>query len=90
MDMAEEVAQIITDWGIGSKIGYFITDNVFNNNTAINQLAGKFGFNAKQRRLRYIRHIINLVVRQILFGVDVDLFKQDCHDTRDLLATHRH
>lgn len=84
--LAEEVAQIITEWGIGGQLGYFVTDNASNNDTCMEALAEEFGFNHKHRRLRCIGHIINLVVRQILFGKEADALENDCAQPKELLA----
>ena len=46
-------------------------DNANNNNTCINKLSIKFGFDPLHRRLYYIGYIINLVTHILLFGVDL-------------------
>ena len=52
-------------------MGYFIADNINNNNTYINKLSIKFRFNPLYYHLYYMGHIINLVTHMLLFGVDL-------------------
>ncbi|EKG18608.1 putative transposase [Macrophomina phaseolina MS6] len=51
-------------------------------------LAKEFGFIAKWRRLRCCGHIINLVVRQILFGKDPDAFEDEEAQAKELITEH--
>jgi len=53
-------------------MSYFVVDNADNNNTYINDLSIKFGFNLLYYRLCYIGYIINLVAYILLFGVDLN------------------
>lgn len=39
------------------------------------KLTKRFKFNLKHRRLRYIGYILNLVVREALFGSKIDVLK---------------
>jgi hypothetical protein len=62
-------------------------DNASNNDTCIQDLAKEFDFDFKERRLRCIEHIINLVARSIIFGLDPNAFEaflsvatDDVHD----------
>jgi hypothetical protein len=50
------------------KLGYFILNNTTNNNTTLFKLAKSIKFQPKERRLRCISHILNLIVEQYLFG----------------------
>jgi len=69
------VAAIIRAFKIVDRIGYFVLDNATNNDVAIDQLADEFGFIAKERRLRCIGHVINLIAKQLLLGEDPELFE---------------
>ena len=42
------------------KVGYFVLNNAYNNNTAVVALADKYGFKAAYQRLRYCCYILNL------------------------------
>ncbi|KAF4314536.1 HAT domain-containing protein [Botryosphaeria dothidea] len=89
VNLAEEVAKIIAEWGIGGRIGYFITDNADNNDTCLDALAKEYGFNKRWRRLRCCAHIINLIIRQLLFGHDPDAFKDNANAPQELLAEYQ-
>jgi hypothetical protein len=43
------------------KLGYFVLDNAYNNNTTINTVAAEMGFSATERRLACGPHMFNLV-----------------------------
>lgn len=60
-----------------SKLGYFVLDNAYNNDTAIAVLGSKYGFIASHRRLRCSAHTINLVGQAVMFGMDKDAFDND-------------
>ena len=67
------VNDIIEDFQINDRLGYFILDNASSNNTMVKEVAKKFRdrgiqFNPLQRRLRCCGHIINLTVQAFLFG----------------------
>jgi len=51
-----------------SNIGFFVLDNATNNDTTLVELAKDLGFDLKERRLRCIGHIINLIAEQYLFS----------------------
>ena len=79
-NQASIVVNVIREFGIASKIGYFMMDNATNNDTMINALSGllfdeyKIQYNAIHHRLRCNGHIINLVAKAFLFGHDEDAF----------------
>jgi hypothetical protein len=73
--IADAVAQILRYFDISSnKLGYFVLDNAYNNNTAVNQLGLMYGFKAADRRLRCACHILNLVGQTIMFSRDSDAY----------------
>jgi hypothetical protein len=78
-NMAGEVWKIIKELGITHKVGYFVLDNATTNCTTLRSLqvdlhaAGLSQFKATDRRLRCMGHIINLIVKKILFGTAVDV-----------------
>ena len=73
-NIAKGIAKIIRDWGLEDRIGYFVIDNAGNNNTCIDQLSAQFNFDAGERRLRCMCHILNLVAMAIMFGQDLEAF----------------
>ncbi|KAM3554984.1 hypothetical protein ARSEF4850_006205 [Beauveria asiatica] len=71
------------------KIGYFTLDNAPNNDTAMDTIRERFNVYSKGRRGRCFSHVINLVVRVILFGKDADAF-ESCSRQGDNSATTEH
>ena len=71
VDMAAVIEEIVTTYGIRDKVGAFQMDNATNNDTALDALALTIPrVDRKQSRLRCFGHIINLVVKALLFGTD--------------------
>ncbi len=62
---------------IGKNLGFFVLDNTTNNNTTLIELSKSLDFDLKERRLRYIGYIINLIAKQYLFSQDSKSFKDD-------------
>lgn len=72
-NQASVVLQVLDDYGIRAKLGYFIMDNVNSNDQLVAHVASALNqdgvkYNAEERRLRCNGHIINLVVQAFLFG----------------------
>ena len=71
-NLCSVLIQILSEYNIWSKIGYFMMDNASNNDTMLEafslhmEMLG-IPFNVLHRRLRCIGHIINLSVRSLLF-----------------------
>jgi hypothetical protein len=79
----------ITHFNLQHNLGYFVTDNASNNDTALDALAAEFGFNSHDRRLRCAGHILNLVARALLFGENPDAFEKNCEvEKTDLEDLH--
>jgi hypothetical protein len=81
--------QVAKEFSLTKKIGYFTLDNASNNDTALviigNMLKGiGVSFDPIRRRLRCFGHVINLVVKAFLWGVDVDAFEQDIASYQEL------
>jgi len=43
------IGNTIAEYNLGSRIGWFVMDNAYNNNTCINFLVVELGFNKEQR-----------------------------------------
>ena len=72
-NLANEVADVLAEWDIGSDcLGYIVLDNASNNDTAMRALGKEFGFDPEERRLRCLGHVINLAVKQLIFGKAAD------------------
>ena len=73
------------------KLGYSVTDNAPNNDTALETLSASLlekgiHYDVSSRRLRCIGHIINLVVKTLLFGAKAitdDTSHSPCTDNYD-------
>jgi hypothetical protein len=74
--LADEVADIITYFGVEDRIGYFTLDNATNNDAAMKSLGYEFGFDSGERRIRCAPHSINLAVRSMLYGNKNDNFEE--------------
>jgi len=75
-NIAAEIAQILMEYGIDDKIGYFALDNARNMDSAMDQLGEEFGFDGRSRRARCLGHIINLVCKALLFGHDAEAIEE--------------
>ena len=77
-DQASVILPVFERFSINkSNIGFFVLDNATNNDTILVELRKAIGFEPKERRLRYIGHIINLIAKAYLYGQDVSLFQED-------------
>jgi hypothetical protein len=75
-NIAEAMLPILREIGVISKLGFFITNNVSNNNTCVRAICQSLDIkNPDTRRVRYLDHIINLAAKAFLFGEDVDAFE---------------
>ena len=78
-NQAKLIIDVLKEYEITDKIGYFITDNASNNDTCIDIIVRTLlpTFTAEQRRQRRLRcwgHIINLAAKAFLFGKNPDDF----------------
>lgn len=74
---ARIVLDVLKDFGIIGKLGYFVMDNAHANDALIREVAEALKdegvyYNYRERRLRCNGHIINLSVQAFLFGKQVD------------------
>lgn len=79
-NIAATILEIIGEYGLERKVGYFTADNASNNDTAMEAIGTALGFPWVERRVRCLGHIINLVVKALLFGQDHDAFERDVSD----------
>jgi hypothetical protein len=76
--IAEVVMAIFKEFNITvGKLGYFVLDNAYNNNTAITTVALKIGFDATERRLACGPHTINLIGQMLLWGKEKESYNND-------------
>lgn len=74
-DQALIIYPLLKSFGITSKnLGHFVLDNAKNNDTTLEELGRRMGFDSEEKRLRCMGHVINLVAEQYLFGQDAKSF----------------
>ncbi|KAH7563658.1 hypothetical protein BM1_00705 [Bipolaris maydis] len=86
--IADIVAQTLQKFEISlSKLGCFVLDNAYTNDTAVTYLAGQYGFTAAYHRLRCGPHTLNLIGQAIIFGKDPDSYDNDAeeHEAEEIL-----
>ena len=88
-NIAAEIKEVIKAFQLEEKLGYFTLDNATNNDAAMADLGSEFGFDPLQRRVRCFGHIINLVVKALLFGSDDEAF-DDAVESDELLTRELH
>jgi hypothetical protein len=62
---------------IGYKIGYAVLNNAKNNDTVMEELGKRFGFNGRRRRGRCVSHTLNLSAKALLFGQHVKFIEDE-------------
>ncbi|KJZ68294.1 hypothetical protein HIM_12315 [Hirsutella minnesotensis 3608] len=75
--VAEQILEIIDSFDIRDKVGYLTLDNAGNMDTAAESIATALGFGSKRRRVRCFGHVLNLVVKALLFGHRADAFEAE-------------
>ncbi len=76
IDQCAVLLPLLTRFGITlSNLRYFVLNNATNNDTTLTELRKHIGFVPKDKRLRCIGHILNLITEAYLFGQDVSTFK---------------
>ena len=60
-NLADRVSKIIHKYRLEDRISYFVTDNAENNNTCLEDLGAKFGFDKQHRRLRQAAQAASLL-----------------------------
>ena len=81
-NQSSAVLKVLDDFGIRSKLGYFMMDNVNANEDLVLHVASVLTadgiqYNPQHRRLRCNGHVINLVVQAFLFGEKVSDYDTD-------------
>lgn len=87
-NQAEIIIEVIKDYDLGSRLGYFVTDNAYNNDTAVEIVVAHFfrSWTEKKRRSRRLRclgHVINLSAKAFLYGKEFDAFERDIENVRE-------
>lgn len=74
--MAEPVIQVIQDYKVIDKIGYFVLDNASNNDTCLEEVFDQIhpDLSVSDRCLRCFGHIVNLAAEAFLYGKNPEAF----------------
>ena len=91
-NIAEAILQLISEYGIAEKVGYFQADNAGNNDTCVQAILDVISptTQAAHRRLRCYGHVINLAAKAFLFGDDPDAFELEIENLEKLKLEIRH
>lgn len=76
-NVAAQIVEILESYEILEKVGYITLDNAANMDTAAEEVAEKLGLNLKKRRVRCFGHVLNLVVKALLFGHRSEAFEAE-------------
>jgi hypothetical protein len=69
---------LLQRFGINNKnLGYFVLNNATKNDTTLRELAKTIYFDPILKRLRYIRHIINLIAELYIFRQDTSTWEEN-------------
>jgi hypothetical protein len=88
-NIGQTVYDVVQEFGIEDKIGFFMSDNATNNDTTIQYIErrvredGNIGFDWHERRLRCWGHIMNLVVKGLLFGPKASKLEKERQEGED-------
>lgn len=82
LNISETIAEILTEFDVQDKLGYFITDNAYNNGSCLETLGNEFGFQYKRRWVRCSGHILNLAAQQVLFGAGAGSFEAEVENVK--------
>lgn len=78
--IAETVSDIIAQYGLQDRLGYFTTDNAIANEKTMGYIASEHGFERDSRWVRCSGHIFNLVGQAALFGLNNEAFSAAVED----------
>jgi hypothetical protein len=77
-NIAASVQDVVQEYEIQSSLGCFVLDNAHSNDTAVEKLGKLYKWpknEYRQRRLRCIGHIINLVAQAFILGEKQEIFE---------------
>lgn len=88
-NMSAVVLDVVKNFRIQTRLGYFVLDNAETNDTCVKSLSDHIDLPVLSgqpfsRRLRCFGHILNLVVKAFLFGNDADAFEVESRNRQGL------
>jgi hypothetical protein len=82
--MGKLVLEVLKEYEIYDRFGYFVLDNALSNNNAVKIILRESGIPSHSqyelRRLRCFGHIINLVAQAFLFGENIKAFETEDYE----------
>jgi hypothetical protein len=87
--MAQVIIQLIEEYDIASRLGYFVLDNAGSNDTCVHEILTTLRpdilpRDVPKRRLRCWGHILNLAAKSFLFGADAAAFEVEIATNAEL------
>jgi len=78
-NIAEAIVAVVKTYKIIDKIGYFVLDNAGLNDTCVSAIIERLNIKdiKEHRCLRCLGHVLNLLVKAMLFGENPEVFKKD-------------
>lgn len=82
-NIAKVLSTAITFYDVSPTIGFFMMDNAANNDTCIQELAKQYPTIKRESRLRCVGHMLNIIVKALLFGQGVSKLEQQLRGASD-------
>lgn len=82
-NMARALSIVIDFYNISTVLGFFMMDNASSNDTCIQELSKQYPAIHPQSRLRCVGHMLNLIVKALLFGQGVSKLEQQLRGASD-------
>ncbi|PNP38143.1 hypothetical protein TGAMA5MH_09947 [Trichoderma gamsii] len=82
-NIARALSVVIDFYDISTVLGFFMMDNASNDDTCILELAKKYPAIKPQNRLRCVGHMLNIIVKALLFGQGVSKLEQQLRSASD-------
>lgn len=76
-NIAAQILEILKSYEIFDKVGYITLDNAANMDTAAEEIAEALGVTLGKRRVRCFGHVLNLVVKALLFVHTAEAFQAE-------------
>ncbi|KEY73851.1 hypothetical protein S7711_10131 [Stachybotrys chartarum IBT 7711] len=76
-NIATQILEILESYEILDRVGYITLDNAANTDTAAEEVTQALGLGPKKRRVRCFGHVLNLVVKALLFGHKAEAFEAE-------------
>lgn len=82
-NVAKVLSTVIDCYDLAPIIGFFMMDNASSNDTCIHELSRRYSTVTRQSRLRCVGHMLNLIVKALLFGKGVSGLERQLRSASD-------